>query len=335
MGERVLALAKYDLEPEIYAKDPAYQFDVKGWKTWKEARIRDPNIAGWFPMFGLTLVGLISLNDPPRPRVDQSVLTCKEAGVKVIMVTGDQPPTAAAIAHKVNIISDPKLEYNYMVDDLGMSKEEAWEKCRAIVIHGDLLAEKHAEEAELDEQDPERGRYLMDWISKPEVVFARTTPSQKLLIVDACQRLGHVVAVTGDGVNDSPAIKKADIGVAMGSGSDVAKGAADILLLTDDFSSITLGVEQGRVMFDNLKKSINYSIAVNIPEMTPVIVYALLQVPMPLSAILMVAICVGTDLAPAISLAYENGELEIMKRPPRHPKLDHLVTAKLLSFAYL
>jgi sodium/potassium-transporting ATPase subunit alpha len=222
-----------------------------------------------------------------------------------------------------------------MVDELKMDKVEAWEKCRAIVIHGDLLAQKHAEEAELDENDPEKGRYLMDWISKPEVVFARTTPSQKLLIVDACQRLGHVVAVTGDGVNDSPAIKKADIGVAMGSGSDVAKGAADILLLTDDFSSITLGVEQGRVMFDNLKKSINYSIAVNIPEMCPVVIYALLQVPMPLSAILMVAICVGTDIAPAISLAYENAELDIMKRPPRHPQLDHLVTMKLLSFAYL
>ena len=139
-----------------------------------------------------------------------------------------------------------------------------------------MLAEKHAEEAEIDDNDPEKGRYLLDWISKPEVVFARTTPSQKLLIVDACQRVGHVVAVTGDGVNDSPAIKKADIGIAMGSGSDVAKGAADILLLTDDFSSITLGIEQGRVMFDNLKKSINYSIAVNIPEMAPVIVYAII-----------------------------------------------------------
>jgi len=222
-----------------------------------------------------------------------------------------------------------------MVNQLKMSPEDAWEKSRAIVIHGDLLAEKHAEEADIDDNDPEKGRYLLDWISKPEVVFARTTPSQKLLIVDACQRVGHVVAVTGDGVNDSPAIKKADIGVAMGSGSDVAKGAADILLLTDDFSSITLGVEQGRLMFDNLKKSINYSIAVNIPEMTPVIVYALIQTPMPLSAILMVAICVGTDLAPAIALAYENPELDIMKRPPRHPKLDHLVTGKLLSFSYL
>jgi sodium/potassium-transporting ATPase subunit alpha len=243
MGERVLAVARYNLEPEFFPKDPAYQFDVKTWKAWKDVKNRDPSINGWFPMFGLTLVGLISLNDPPRPKVDQSVLMCKEAGIKVIMVTGDQPPTAAAIAHKVNIISDPKMEYNYMVDELKMDKQLAWEKCRAIVIHGDLLAEKHAEEEHLEENDPEKGRFLMEWISKPEVVFARTTPSQKLLIVDACQRSGHVVAVTGDGVNDSPAIKKADIGVAMGSGSDVAKGAADILLLTDDFSSITLGVQ--------------------------------------------------------------------------------------------
>ncbi len=237
----MLAIARYDLEPEWYPEN--YQFDVKGWKNWKEVKQRDPTIEGWFPMFNLTLIGLIALNDPPRPNVDRSVLLCKEAGIKVIMVTGDQPPTAAAIAHKVNIISDPTKEYNYMVNTLKMSPEEAWEQSRAIVIHGDLLAEKHAEEAEIDDNDPEKGRYLLDWISKPEVVFARTTPSQKLLIVDACQRVGHVVAVTGDGVNDSPAIKKADIGVAMGSGSDVAKGAADILLLTDDFSSITLGVE--------------------------------------------------------------------------------------------
>jgi sodium/potassium-transporting ATPase subunit alpha len=101
------------------------------------------------------------------------------------MVTGDQPPTAASIAHKVNIITDPSLEYNTMMKK-GMSHEEAWSKCKAIVIHGDLLAEKHANEDNLDDLDPEKGRFLIDWIRKPEVVFARTTPSQKLLIVDAC-----------------------------------------------------------------------------------------------------------------------------------------------------
>jgi sodium/potassium-transporting ATPase subunit alpha len=104
----------------------------------------DPSIKGWFPMWNLTLVGLVSLNDPPRPGVAYSVEKCKLAGIKVIMVTGDQPPTAAAIANKVNIITDPTMEYNYLVKECHYTPEEAWEKCRAIVIHGDELAEKHA-----------------------------------------------------------------------------------------------------------------------------------------------------------------------------------------------
>lgn len=144
LGERVLAFARYKLEPNIYTKEPAYPFDVKGWKKWKDVMERDESIKGWFPMFNLTLVGLVSLNDPPRPKVDLSVQKCRQAGIKVIMVTGDQPPTAAAIAHKVNIITDPKLEYHYLMKEEGLSPDEAWEKCRAIVIHGDTLAEKHA-----------------------------------------------------------------------------------------------------------------------------------------------------------------------------------------------
>jgi sodium/potassium-transporting ATPase subunit alpha len=114
LGERVLAFARYSLEPAIYTKEPTYPFDVKEWKKWMAVKERDPSIPGWFPMYGLTLVGLVSLNDPPRPRVDHSVQICRSAGIKVIMVTGDQPPTAAAIAHKVNIITDPTKEYNYL-----------------------------------------------------------------------------------------------------------------------------------------------------------------------------------------------------------------------------
>ena len=150
LGERVLAFAKYNLEPEIYSKDPTYPFDVKGWKKWKDAKERDDRIKGWFPMWGLTLVGLVSLNDPPRKGVDLSVEKCRYAGIKVIMVTGDQPPTAAAIAHKVNIITDPTKEYNFLVEH-GRSHAEAMAECQAVVVHGDLLAEKHENEANLDD----------------------------------------------------------------------------------------------------------------------------------------------------------------------------------------
>jgi sodium/potassium-transporting ATPase subunit alpha len=166
-------------------------------------------------------------------------------------------------------------------------------------------------------------------------VFARTTPSQKLLIVDACQKAGHVVAVTGDGVNDSPAIKKANIGVAMGSGSDVAKNAADMIILDDDFSSIVNGVEEGRLIFDNLKKSIAYTLSSNIPEIAPFIMFILAQMPLPLTTIMILCIDLGTDMIPAISFAYENPELDIMERYPRNSKRDHLVNTKLISFSYL
>lgn len=338
LGERVLAFARYSLDPAKFPKG-AYPFDVKTWKEWglnpdlSEHDYASTN--GSFPMHGLTLIGIVSLNDPPRLQVDLSVQKCRSAGIKVIMVTGDQPPTAAAIAHKVNIIKHPEKEFNYMHKTLGMDKDVAWAQSTGIVIHGDELAKMHQAQAHLDEDDPQKGNYLQDWISKPEVVFARTTPSQKLLIVDACQKAGHVVAVTGDGVNDSPAIKKADIGIAMGSGSDVAKNAADMLLLDDNFSSIVNGVEEGRLIFDNLKKSIAYTLSSNIPEILPFIMFILFQVPLPLSTVLILCIDLGTDMVPAISFAYENPELDIMDRVPRNSKRDHLVNSKLISFAYL
>jgi len=337
LGERVLAFARCNLDKGKYHGD--YCFDTKTWKEWgldaKKRATDYENIAGSFPMHDLTLVGVVSLNDPPRPKVDLSVNKCRSAGIKVIMVTGDQPPTAAAIAGKVNIIKHPKKEYNYMVKELKMSEAEAMKQSTAIVIHGDLLAQKHLEQQVLPDNHPDKGAYLQEWISKQEVVFARTTPSQKLLIVDACQQAGHVVAVTGDGVNDSPAIKKADIGIAMGSGSDVAKNAADMLLLDDNFSSIVNGVEEGRLIFDNLKKSIAYTLSSNIPEILPFIFFILFQVPLPLSTVLILCIDLGTDMIPAISFAYENPELDIMDRVPRNSKRDHLVNSKLICFAYL
>jgi sodium/potassium-transporting ATPase subunit alpha len=337
LGERVLAFAMCKLDPTKYPKS-TYKFDLKNWKSWgidaKRKQADYASVEGSFPMHELTFVGVVSLNDPPRTNVDLSVNKCRSAGIKVIMVTGDQPPTAAAIANKVNIIKHPSKEFNYMVNELKMNTNDAWEQSTGIVVHGDLLAEKHLAEEALDDLDPTKGQFLQDWISKPEVVFARTTPSQKLLIVKACQEAGHVVAVTGDGVNDSPAIKKADIGIAMGSGSDVAKNAADMLLLDDNFSSIVNGVEEGRLIFDNLKKSIAYTLSSNIPEILPFIFFILFQVPLPLSTVLILCIDLGTDMVPAISFAYENPELDIMDRVPRNSKRDHLVNTKLISFAY-
>merc|ERR1712173_424675 len=151
-----------------------------------------------------------------------------------------------------------------------------------------------------------------------EIVFARTSPQQKLIIVEGCQRMGAIVAVTGDGVNDSPALKKADIGVAMGiAGSDVSKQAADMILLVD-----------------NLKKSIAYTLTSNIPEISPFLLFILADVPLPLGTVTILCIDLGTDMVPAISMAYEFAESDIMKRQPRNPFTDKLVNERLISMAY-
>merc|ERR1711879_72469 len=241
-----------------------------------------------------------------------------------IMVTGDHPITAKAIARSVGIIS----EGNETVEDIAKEKGIPVEdvnpgEALAVVVHGGEL--KDIESAQLDE-------ILMN---HTEIVFARTSPQQKLIIVEGCQRGGAIVAVTGDGVNDSPALKKADIGVAMGiAGSDVSKQAADMILLDDNFASIVTGVEEGRLIFDNLKKSIAYTLTSNIPEISPFLLFILADVPLPLGTVTILCIDLGTDLLPAISLAYEQAESDIMKRAPRNPQKDKLVNERLISMAY-
>ena len=278
-----------------------------------------------FPLENYVFVGLISLIDPPKETVPFAIKKCQSAGIKVIMVTGDQPPTAAAIAKQIGIITRKTSED---FKEEGFSQMESLQKANAIVIHGDLIT-KAFEEGE-DQGD----RILTEWVKKPEIVFARTTPAQKLQIVKACQAVGNVVGVTGDGVNDSPAIKQGDIGISMGiSGTDVTKDAADMILLNDDFASIVNGVEEGRKIFDNLKKTIVYLLTSNMTEIWPFIALVILQIPLPLSNIFMLCICVGTDIYPALSLAYEEAEVDIMTRRPRKPD-EHLVTARLLTHAY-
>jgi len=307
LGERVLGFCDYLLPEDKYPK--GYPFDPD-----------EEN----FPLEGLRFVGLMSMIDPPRAAVPDAVVKCRSAGIKVIMVTGDHPITAKAIARSVGIISDGQET----VEDIAARKNIPVEEvnpreARAAVIHGGEI--KDLSEKALDE-------VLM---YHSEIVFARTSPQQKLIIVEGCQRMGAIVAVTGDGVNDSPALKKADIGVAMGiAGSDVSKQAADMILLDDNFASIVTGVEEGRLIFDNLKKSIAYTLTSNIPEISPFLLFILADVPLPLGTVTILCIDLGTDMVPAISMAYEFAESDIMKRQPRNPFTDKLVNERLISMAY-
>jgi sodium/potassium-transporting ATPase subunit alpha len=307
LGERVLGFCDYMLPLDQF---PAgYPFDAD-----------EEN----FPLTGLRFVGLMSMIDPPRAAVPDAVGKCRSAGIKVIMVTGDHPITAKAIAKGVGIIS----EGNETVEDIAARRgipvsEVNPREAKACVVHG----------SDLRDMTPAQIDDIL--IYHPEIVFARTSPQQKLIIVEGCQRQGQIVAVTGDGVNDSPALKKADIGVAMGiAGSDVSKQAADMILLDDNFASIVTGVEEGRLIFDNLKKSIAYTLTSNIPEISPFLLFILADVPLPLGTITILCIDLGTDLVPAISLAYEQAESDIMKRQPRNPQTDKLVNSRLIGMAY-
>lgn len=295
MGERVLGFA-YRTLPDY---DVSYSFNDT------------PEMN--FPKDELIFVGLFALIDPPRQGVPEAVEKCKEASVRVFMVTGDHPITAQAIAKQVGIIDDAHLA----------AKDAA-------VVTGDdirqwmMIEDPIAQQAKWDEA-----------LDHTQIVWARVTPAHKLLIVENAQRRGEIVSVTGDGVNDAPALKKGNVGIAMGiSGKDVSKEAADLILMDDNFASIVNGVEEGRLIFDNLKKSIMYTLTSKPPELIPFIVLIAANFPPALSSILILAVDLGTDMVPAISLAYETREADIMTRPPRNPQKDKLVDGRLLNFSY-
>jgi len=321
-GERVLGYAmKYlptDQFPEGFAFDD------------------DEPYNGLTASTDMVFIGLMALIDPPRPAVPKAVKDCQTGGIQVIMVTGDHAATAKAIAKNIGIIKGLTAEDQAKADGIAgvpgkpkfteLPTDQQWamhDAAPAQVVTGDALTS-------LSDADIDRV------LKHQQIVFARTSPAQKLQIVEAVQRNGKIVAVTGDGVNDSPALKAANIGVAMGiAGSDVSKEAADMILLNDDFASIVNGVQEGRLVFDNLKKSIAYTLTSNIPEISPFLLYLTAAIPSPLSTVMILAIDLGTDMYPAISMAYEAAESDIMLRMPRNPKEDALVTVKLLSYTYL
>ena len=277
-----------------------------------------------FPTQNFCFLGMVSLVDPPRPSVPEAILKCRSAGIKVIMITGDHPETAKAIAKEVGIISKGNKTIEDLANEQGVQINKVeLDHLDCAVVHG-----KEIEEMTNDDLDG-------IIIGYSELVFARMTPEQKLLVVESCQRIGAIVALTGDGVNDCPAIKKADVGIAMGiCGSAVTKKAADLILLDDNFATIVAGIEEGRLIFDNLKKSIVYSLTSNIPEMTPFLMFIIMGIPLALGTVTIICIDLGTDIVPAISLAYELPEHDLMKRHPRNPYTQKLVGEKLISMAF-
>lgn len=234
----------------------------------------------------LIFIGVTAMYDPPRPEVKNAVAICKKAGIRVVMITGDYQLTAVSIARQVGIISsgDPAVITGTELTDL------------------------------TDTQ-------LKDVMCQKEVVFARVNPEHKLRVVSAFKELGNIVAVTGDGVNDAPALKRADIGVAMGlRGTDVAKESAEMVLIDDNFASIVSAIEEGRAVFENIKKFITYIFAHLVPEAVPFILYVLLKIPVPITAMQILAIDLGTETLPALALGIEKPEPGIMDHPPRQKK---------------
>ena len=249
----------------------------------------------------LTFLGLVAMMDPPRPEVADAVEKCYRAGIRIIMITGDYGLTAESIARRVDIIrgGQPRLVSGIELDTM-------------------------------DDQSLQRAL-------GEEVIFARVAPEHKMRVVSALQTLGHVVAVTGDGVNDAPALKKADIGVAMGlAGTDVAKEAADMILTDDNFASIVNAVEEGRGVYANIKKFITYIFTSNTPEAVPFIFYAFSagRIPLALNIMQILSIDLGTDMVPALALGAENPEPGLMDVPPRSLN-EHLITRALLGRAYI
>ena len=245
---------------------------------------------------GFIFLGIVGMMDPPREEVKQAIELCRQAGIKVIMITGDHKLTAIAVARELGILEDGS----------------------GLVVTG----------AELDRMSDERLEELVEDI----VVYARVTPEHKLRIVRALKKRGHIVAMTGDGVNDAPALKAADVGVAMGiTGTDVAKEASDLILADDNFATIVTAVKEGREIYENIKKYLAFLLELNLGELLIVAISSLLGFPLPLTATQILWINLTTDGPPALALGVDPADPDIMRRPPRNPK-EGIFTRDVLEF---
>jgi Ca2+-transporting ATPase len=248
----------------------------------------------------LVFIGLMGLMDPPREEVTQAIKQCKGAGIRPVMITGDHKSTALAIAREVGIISENDDEVITGADLFSMSDEEL--------------------------------RNRVDEVS----VYARVSPEHKVRIAQALRAKGNIVAMTGDGVNDAPAIKAADIGVAMGiKGTDVTKEAADMILADDNFATIVKAVEQGRIIYDNIRKFMRFMISSNFDEMLVITIFVLVGLPVPFLPVMILWLNLVTDGGPSIALSMDMPKDDLMSRPPRNPKEGVLHGMYLFIFAYV
>jgi sodium/potassium-transporting ATPase subunit alpha len=260
----------------------------------------------------LTFLGLVAMIDPPHREVPDAIVKCRKAGVRVVMITGDHPLTALAIARKIGLVP---------------AQADRQPTGFVPVLEGhqlDTMCEDHLRQL----LTPSRS-------DEPDPVFARMAPRHKLRVVSMLKDMGEVVAVTGDGVNDAPALKKADIGVAMGvAGTDVAKETADMILLDDNFATIVSAIEEGRAVYDNIRKFTSYVLASNMPEVVPYLGYGFFGMPLALTIPQVLAVDLGTDMIPALGLGTERPLAGVMDIPPR-PRTERLLNLPLLLRAYL
>jgi sodium/potassium-transporting ATPase subunit alpha len=315
-GERVILLCQRHITPQERLGSNAFADEIQ-------------NTA----MADLTIIGLLGITDPPRKETASTVAACRRAGIRFFMVTGDFGLTAAAIARNVGIFTnsaDPDtmktiLQQNGIVDrELDSEKVAVQAQCTrtSLLLEGPSISELKDE----------------DWdivCSYEEIVFARTSPEQKLRIVKEFMARDNAVAVTGDGVNDAPALRAADVGIAVVTGSDVALEAADLVLL-DKFDAIIDAIRLGRLVFENLQKVIGYLLpAGSWSEIWPVLMNVYFGVPLPLSSFLMIIICVFTDLFLSLALIMEKEEFDLLELRPRNHKKDHLINFKIYAQSYL
>ena len=315
-GLRVLALAYKPMQPGEYVRPSSSSSSSS---SSSEDDGSQPKLADHER--DLVFLGLIGLIDPPRLEVRKAIQDCKEAGIRVVMITGDHPLTAMAIAQKLGIVGDG-------------SDDDGDDSAAAVPAHDDEGAQESIEMAggaasrpvvmmkgsELDAYSDDDIDLLANMDPFP-TVFARVSPQHKLKIVEALKHRGEICAMTGDGVNDAPAIKKASVGIAMGkTGTDLTKDAASMILMDDNFKTIVLAIHEGRVIYDNIKKFILYLLSCNSAEVYTMLLCGIIGLPVPFSAIMILWVNLVADLPPALSLGIDPPEPDVMSRRPRNPK---------------